>query len=77
MRLQRSGHASHAGIEGLVLVNAWADPVKLAAIYALGKQIVLLESSDLREVEALMVEAARRFNLFSFVNFQNPWRHDG
>jgi threonine synthase len=70
-------HASHAGMRGLVLVNAWADPVKLAAIHALGMRIVLLDWSDFREVEALMIEAARRFKLFSFVNFQNPWRHDG
>ena len=70
-------HASHVGMRGLVLVNAWADPVKLASIHALGMRIVLLEWSDFREVETLMVEAARRFHLFSFVNFQNPWRHDG
>ena len=70
-------HASHAGMPGLVLVNAWAEPVKLAAIHALGMRIVLLEWKDFREVETLMVEAVRRFNLFSFVNFQNPWRHDG
>jgi threonine synthase len=70
-------HASRVGMRGLVLVNAWAEPVKLAAIQALGMQIVLLDWSDFREVETLMIEAARRFNLFSFVNFQNPWRHDG
>ncbi len=70
-------HASHVGMRGLVLVNAWADPAKLAAIHALGMQIVLLDWSDFREVESLMTEAARRFDLFSFVNFQNPWRHEG
>ena len=64
-------------MRGLVLVNAWADPVKLAAIHALGMHIVLLDWSDFREVESLMIEAAQRFSLFSFVNFQNPWRHEG
>jgi threonine synthase len=62
---------------GLIVVNSWADRAKLAAIHALGMQVVLLDWSDFREVEALMTHAIRHLGLFAFVNFQNPWRHDG
>jgi hypothetical protein len=61
---------------GLIVVNSWADRAKLAAIHALGMQVVLLDWSDFREVEALMTHAIRHLGLFAFVNFQNPWRHD-
>lgn len=72
-----AAHANHVGMRGLILVNAWADRAKLAAIHALGMPIVLLDWTDFREVEALMLMAVRKLNLFTFVNFQNPWRHDG
>ena len=72
-----AAHANHIGMRGLILVNAWADRAKLAAIHALGMPIVLLDWRDFREVEALMVHAIRDLGLFAFVNFQNPWRHDG
>jgi threonine synthase len=72
-----AAHANHIGMRGLILVNSWADPAKLAAIHALGMPIVLLDWHDFREVEALMVHAIRKLNLFAFVNFQNPWRHEG
>jgi threonine synthase len=72
-----AAHANHIGMRGLILVNAWADPAKLAAIHALGMPLVLLDWRDFREVEALMIHAIRGLGLFAFVNFQNPWRHDG
>ena len=72
-----AAHANHIGMRGLILVNAWADRAKLAAIHALGMPIVLLDWRDFREVEELMVHAIRDLGLFAFVNFQNPWRHDG
>ena len=72
-----AAHANHIGMRGLILVNAWANRAKLAAIHALEMPIVLLDWRDFREVEALMVQAIRDLGLFAFVNFQNPWRHDG
>jgi threonine synthase len=72
-----AAHANHVGMRGLILVNAWADRAKLAAIHAMGMPIVLLDWSDFREVEKLMSDAIRKLGLFAFVNFQNPWRHDG
>jgi len=72
-----AAHANHIGMRGLILVNAWADRAKLATIHSLGMPIVLLDWRDFREVEALMVHAIREIGLFAFVNFQNPWRHDG
>jgi threonine synthase len=72
-----AAHANHVGMPGLIVVNSWADRAKLAAIHALGMQVVLLDWSDFREVEALMAHAIRNLGLFAFVNFQNPWRHDG
>ncbi|HEY3841118.1 MAG TPA: pyridoxal-phosphate dependent enzyme [Bryobacteraceae bacterium] len=72
-----AAHANHIGMRGLILVNAWADRAKLAAIHAFGMPIILLDWRDFREVEALMVHAIRELGLFAFVNFQNPWRHDG
>jgi threonine synthase len=72
-----AAHANHVGMPGLILVNSWADRAKLAAIHALGMPVVLLDWADFREVEALMAHAIRNLGLFAFVNFQNPWRHDG
>jgi len=72
-----AAHANHIGLRGLILVNAWADRAKLAALHAFGMPMVLLDWSDFRQVEDLMVYAVRELGLFSFVNFHNPWRHEG
>jgi threonine synthase len=72
-----AAHANHVGMRGLILVNAWADRAKLGSIHALGMPVVLLDWSDFREVESLMAYAIRDLKLFAFVNFQNPWRHEG
>lgn len=72
-----AAHANHIGLRGLVLVDAWADRAKLAAIQAFGMPAVLLDWKDAREVEALMLHAIGKLGLFGFVNFHNPWRHEG
>jgi threonine synthase len=72
-----AAHANHIGLRGLILVNAWADRAKLAALHAFGIPVVLLDWSDFRQVEDLMFYAVRQLGLFGFVNFQNPWRHEG
>jgi threonine synthase len=72
-----AAHASHIGMPGLVLVNSWADRAKLAAIHAFGMPVILLDWTDFRQVEEIMIHAVRRLGLFGFVNFHNPWRHEG
>jgi threonine synthase len=72
-----AAHANHIGLRGLILVNAWADRAKLAALHAYGMPVVLLDWSDFRQVEDLMVHTVRELKLFGFVNFHNPWRHEG
>ena len=72
-----AAHANHIGLRGLILVNAWADRAKLAALHAFGMPVVLLDWTDFRQVEDLMVHAVRELKLFGFVNFHNPWRHEG
>jgi threonine synthase len=39
--------------------------------------VVLLDWSDFRHVEAMMAHAVGPMGLYGFVNFQNPWRHEG
>ncbi len=72
-----AAHANHIGLPGLILVNAWADRAKLAALYAFGMPVVLLDWSDFRHVEAMMAHAVGVMGIYGFVNFQNPWRHEG
>ena len=72
-----AAHANHIGLPGLILVNAWADRAKLAALHAYGMPIVLLDWSDFRQVEKMMAHAVGPLGLYGFVNFQNPWRHEG
>jgi threonine synthase len=72
-----AAHANHIGMRGLILVNAWADPAKLAALQAFGMPVVLLDWTDFRQVEDMMTHAVSQLGLFGFVNFHNPWRHEG
>ncbi len=72
-----AAHANHAGLRGLVLVNSWADRAKLAALHSFGMPVVLLDWTDFRQVEDLMINAVRELGFFGFVNFHNPWRHEG
>ena len=72
-----AAHASHIGMNGLILVNAWADQAKLDMLRAYGLPVILLNWSQFGAVEALMLHAIQDLKLFAFVNFQNPWRHEG
>ncbi len=72
-----AAHACHIGMKGLILVNAWADQAKLMMLRSYGLPIVLLHWSSFAEVEALLVHAINDLSLYSFVSFQNPWRHEG
>ncbi len=72
-----AAHASRAGMKGLILVNAWAEDVKLLLLCSFGLPVVRLNWSSFEEVEALMAHAVHDLHLYSFVNFQNPWRHEG
>ncbi len=72
-----AAHASRAGMQGVILVNAWAEDVKLLLLRSFGLPLVRLNWSSFEEVEALMAHAVHDLHLYSFVNFQNPWRHEG
>jgi len=72
-----AAHAGHIGMRGLILVNAWCDQAKLAMLRGYGMPVVLLNWSRFQDVEALMLHAIKDLKLFAFVNFQNPWRHEG
>jgi threonine synthase len=72
-----AAHTSRAGMRGLILVNAWAEEVKLLFLSSFSLSVVRLNWSSFEEVEALMAHAVHDLHLHSFVNFQNPWRHEG
>lgn len=72
-----AAHAGSIGMNGLLLVNAWADPAKLDMLRAFGLPVILLHWSQFSAVEELMLHAIQDLKLFAFVNFQNPWRHEG
>ncbi len=71
-----AAHASHAGMAGLILVNAWADAAKLGVLNQFAWPIVKIDWTDFAEVESLLSRAVEELGLYSFVNFQNPWRHE-
>lgn len=72
-----TAHAAKLGLPARVLVNAWADTSKLALARGFGVPIILLQWSRFTEVEDLMRFAAMELGWYTFVNFQNPWRHEG
>ncbi len=72
-----AAHANRAGLRGVVLVDSWANAAKLAMVRSYGCPVVLLDWDDFRDVEAMMAQACGVLGIFTFVNFQNPWRHEG
>ncbi len=71
-----AAHAAHAGLTCLILVNAWADPAKLGVLNQFSWPIVKIDWTDFTEVESLLAKAVEELGVYSFVNFQNPWRHE-
>lgn len=72
-----AAHAGKLGLPARVLVNAWADTSKLALVRGFGIPIILLDWTRFTDVEDLMRFAAMDLGWYTFVNFQNPWRHEG
>lgn len=72
-----AAHANRIGLRGTVLVDACAHPEKIAMVRAYGCPTVLVDWDDFRQVDTMMRQASEFLGAFVFVNFLNPWRHDG
>ena len=58
-----AAHTSRAGMRGLILVNAWAEDVKLLFLSSFSLPVVRLNWSSFQEVEALMAHDLKRIGI--------------
>lgn len=72
-----AAYAAKAGLEALILANEWATTEKLAMLQVYGHPVVKLRWSSFQEVTGMMEAAIRDLGLYQFVNFLNPFRHEG
>lgn len=72
-----AAHAAKAGIEVVLLVNEQASAQKLAMIATYGHPILRLRWTMFQEVTELLRFAHEELGLYHFVNFANPFRHEG
>jgi threonine synthase len=71
-----AAHANRAGLRGVVLVDSCANAAKLEMVRSYGCPVLLIDWEDFRDVETMMRQAWEILGVFTFVNFQNPWRHE-
>ena len=72
-----AAYAAKAGLQALILVNEWATDEKVAMIQVYGHPVVRLRWNSFTEVTDMMEAAIRDLGLYQFVNFLNPFRHEG
>ncbi len=72
-----AAYASKAGLQALILVNEWVTAEKLAMLQVYGQPVVKLRWNSFAEVTGMMEAAIRDLGLYQFVNFLNPFRHEG
>lgn len=72
-----AAYSAKAGLHALILVNEWATAEKLAMLQVFGHPVVKLRWSSFSEVTQMMEDAIRNLGMYQFVNFLNPFRHEG
>ena len=72
-----AAYAAKAGLQALILVNEWATAEKLAMLQIYGHPVVKLRWNSFAEVTGMMETAIRDLGMYQFVNFLNPFRHEG
>lgn len=72
-----AAYAAKAGLQALILVNEWTTAEKLAMLQVYGHPVVKLRWNSFAEVTGMMEAGIRDLGLYQFVNFLNPFRHEG
>jgi threonine synthase len=72
-----AAYSAKAGLQALILVNEWATNEKLAMMQVYGHPVVKLRWNSFSDVTGMMEAAIRDLGLYQFVNFLNPFRHEG
>ncbi len=72
-----AAYSARAEMDALILVKAWSSPGKIAMIRIFGHPVVKLEFTSYEEVTRLLEFAAQELKMYQFVNFLNPYRHEG
>lgn len=71
-----SAYASRGGFRALVCVEYVASQTKMAMINLYGARTAILEFERFAQIEEMLSRASRELNLYQFVNFINPIRHE-
>ncbi len=71
-----AAYAARAGMETVILVEYVANPVKAAMIKLYGAQVVTLFFDGMGQITDMLEQAVRELDLYQFVNFINPVRHE-
>ena len=72
-----AAYASKAGLQALILVDEWAPEEKLTMIRVYGQPLVKLRWKTFDQVTGMMEAAIKELGLYQFVNFLNPFLHEG
>jgi len=71
-----AAYAARAGMQALVLVEHVANPSKRAMVQLLGATVAVLEFDSMEEINAMLAAIEPDGDLYQFVNFINPTRHE-
>lgn len=72
-----AAYASRARMKAVVAVNAWASAQKILMMQALGAEVIKLDWDSFEQVDKALASLRGKLRLYEFVNFVNPFRHEG
>ena len=72
-----AAYASRAEISVTILVSEGTSKEKLMMMLAFGPRIVKLRWTSMEDVSSLLDKMQKELSLYQFVNFLNPFRHEG
>lgn len=71
-----AAYSSRGMLNSLVLVEYIANPIKRAMIQLYGATTVILDYDNFDQISSMLEQAVKKLNLYQFVNFINPIRHE-
>ncbi|MFD1414297.1 threonine synthase [Oceanobacillus jeddahense] len=71
-----STYANRTNMKSLTLIEYLANPLKKSLIKLYGGNGITLNYNSMNEITSLLEEINTKLNLYQFVNFINPIRHD-
>ncbi|MFZ4451632.1 threonine synthase [Salibacterium aidingense] len=71
-----AAYSQRGEMNAAVLIEYLANPLKKALIQLCGGQSIVLHYESMEDITMMLEEASRKLNLYQFVNFINPIRHE-